>query len=259
MCLPHRLGLGSSRLCYQLNQKSVYVEDTSPKMSVSLSSDTVFVDAEGSVDIMAQLRPGIPTMDLRVTLIKPDGQTVIDLDAVASDIKGKATFTYTPDEVGNWSVMTWWAGTDNWQGVAYPAAYSEEVMLTALVTPETLVASVSPEAVSVNPSEPAVLTASATGGTPDYMYQWYSTFGGVGTPMPGQTSDTLTVTLTDPNVYGYFCEITDSTGMVDSSDTAEVTVLGGGGASMELVFIVVGVIAVAVIAVVAYMYLKKRK
>lgn len=228
-------------------------------IDVSLSKDTVYIDSNDNVTITAELWPAIPGMDLVATLIKPDGVSVVDLDPVVSDIKGKASFTYTPDEVGNWSVMTSWAGIGNLRGVAYPAAYSGLVNLTALVTPATLVASVSPAAVSVNPSEPATLTASATGGTPDYMYQWYSTYGGIGTPIPGYTSNTLTVTLTDPNVYGYYCEVTDSAGEVDSSDTAEVTVVGGGGMSMELVFIVVGVIAVAVIAVVAYMYLKKRK
>jgi hypothetical protein len=46
---------------------------------------------------------------------------------------------------------------------------------------------------------------------------------------------------------------------VDASDTLSITVVGGGGVSMELIFAIVGIIAVAVIAVVAYMYLKKRK
>jgi hypothetical protein len=77
--------------------------------------------------------------------------------------------------------------------------------------------------------------------------------------MSTETSETLSVTLSDPNVYGYFCEVSDSAGQVDASDTVSITVLGGGGISMELIFAIVGIIAVAVIAVVAYMYLKKRK
>jgi hypothetical protein len=237
----------------------VFVEDTDPTMSVSLSRDTVYVDAADSVVITAQLKPGIPCMDLVATVIAPN-ETVYDLPAVSSDIKGCATFTYVPDAAGNWSVMASWAGTDNLRGVAYPAAYSGLINVTALITPDPLVASVSASAESINPGDSVTLTASASGGTGDYTYQWYRAGGGTSTKLDGSTSTTLTVTLNDPNVYGYYCEVTDSVGVQHSSDTLEITVVGGGGGiSMELIFAIVGIIAVAVIAVVAYMYLKKRK
>jgi outer membrane protein assembly factor BamB len=236
----------------------VFEEDTDPTMSVSLSRDTVYVDAEDSVVITAQLKPGIPCMDLVATIIAPN-ETVYDLPAVSSDIKGCATFTYVPDAAGNWSVMASWAGTDNLRGVAYPAAYSGLINVTALITPDPLVAGVSASSDTINPGESVTLTASASGGTPDYTYLWYKTVDGNGVPMSTETSETLSVTLSDPNVYGYFCEVSDSAGQVDASDTVSITVLGGGGISMELIFAIVGIIAVAVIAVVAYMYLKKRK
>jgi len=238
----------------------VFEEDTDPTMSVSLSRDTVYVDAADSVVITAQLKPGIPCMDLVATVIAPN-ETVYDLPAVSSDIKGCATFTYVPDAAGNWSVMASWAGTDNLRGVAYPAAYSGLINVTALVTPETLVASASADKSEMNPGDTATLTASATGGTGEYNYQWFQTVNGVGVEMSGKTSATLTVTLDEPNVYGYYCQITDSAvnPQVHSSDTVEIKVLGAGGTDMGLIYAIVGIIAVAVIAIVAYFFLKKRK
>ena len=40
--------------------------------------------------------------------------------------------------------------------------------------------------------------------------------------MAGQTEDTLIVTPMAEGTFGYFCEVTDAMGQVDSTDTAEV-------------------------------------
>ena len=195
-------------------------------------------------------------MELLATFTAPDGNTTVDITN-SSDIMGKATFTYAPDEAGTWTVMTWWEGAANVRGVKYQYAFSEQIPITALYTPPPLTASVSPMTQDVNPGETATLTATAQGGEANFTYQWYQTYRGAGMEMSGETSETLTVTLSDPEVYGYYCEITDSTGQVDASDTAQVKVIST-AIAMEYI-IIVAVIAVVIIAVVAYMYLKKRK
>ena len=237
----------------------VYEEDTSPKMQIGLSRESLYVDSHDTVTISTKLWPGIPDMDLVLSVIAPNG-TTLNLTA-SSDIKGRADFTYPPDTEGVWSFVAIWDGTANLRGVAYASAYSDVLTLNAMMQPVPLVASVSASSTSVNPGDQVTLTASATGGDGNYTYLWYRTIGGDGVPMSSQTAATLTATLSDPGVFGYYCEIKDGAGQVDSSDTMSITVGGGagGGISMELILAIVGIIAVAVIAIVAYIYLKKRK
>ena len=236
-----------------------YEEDTSPTLTACLSRETLHVDSQDTVTISTQLKPGIPDMDLVLSVISPEGTTT-NLTS-SSDIKGRADFAYTPDTEGVWSFVAIWDGIANLRGVAYPGAYSDVLTLNALVQPVPLVASVSASSTSVNPGDSVTLTASATGGDGNYTYLWYRTVEGVGVPMPSETAATLTVVLSSSGVFGYYCEIKDGAGQVHSSDTVAITVGGGagGGISMELILAIVGIIAVAVIAIVAYIYLKKRK
>jgi outer membrane protein assembly factor BamB len=229
-------------------------------ISLEVNAGEANVDAGEEFVVTAKLAPGLPDMELVASVIEPDEVTTHTVTAT-TDIKGKAAFTYTPDLEGTWSVVVEWAGADNVRGVAYPMAYSEVLPLTALATPETLVASASADKSEMNPGDTATLTASATGGTGEYNYQWFQTVNGAGVEMAGKTSATLTVTLDEPNVYGYYCQVTDSAvnPQVHSSDTVQITVLGAGGTDMGLIYAIVGIIAVAVIAIVAYIFLKKRK
>jgi outer membrane protein assembly factor BamB len=227
------------------------------EMCIDVDRDTVHVDAGDSVVVTAQLSPGLPDVPLLVTFTAPN-ETEFERSAV-SDLMGKAEISFQPSEEGTWSAIAWWNGVDNVRGVKYRYAFSDMIEITALDNPPELVVSVSPTSKEVSAGETVTLTASVIGGKGEYSYQWYRAGGGTSTKLDGETSETLTVTLSEPNVYGYYCEVTDSasTPQVDSSDTAEIKVVGGVG--MEVVYVAVAVVAVAVIAVVAYMYLKKRK
>ncbi|MFA5364101.1 MAG: immunoglobulin domain-containing protein, partial [Candidatus Bathyarchaeia archaeon] len=164
---------------------------------------------------------------------------------------------------GTWKVIAWYMGED---GPVSSRTYAFSDELTISVgnegpsNAETLITSVSASATSVSAGDSVTLTASVSGGTADFTYKWYEISNGQATVVSGETSSTLVVSADADGTYGYYCEVADAAGQVDSSDTVTINVGGeeASGIPMEYIYALVGIIAIVVV-VVAYMFLKKRK
>jgi outer membrane protein assembly factor BamB len=76
------------------------------------------------------LIPGMANTPIVVSFVKPDG-TVIDMQVVTSK-KGAFNFTYTPDVVGNWTVVAWWQSDKGY----YTSSYSELALMEVTAAPE---------------------------------------------------------------------------------------------------------------------------
>jgi RNA polymerase subunit RPABC4/transcription elongation factor Spt4 len=87
-----------------------------------------------------------------------------------------------------------------------------------------LAVSVSPNSKSVGTGQSVTFTASASGGTAPYSYQWYE--GSIA--VSGGTSDHLAVTKSSAGSYSYYCEVTDSDENTASSNTASLSVTSSG-------------------------------
>ncbi|MCW4034435.1 MAG: hypothetical protein NWF03_03640, partial [Candidatus Bathyarchaeota archaeon] len=206
--------------------------------------------------------PPMANTDILVTYTSPDGVET-NLDAT-TDKNGMATVSFTPDALGEWKVMAWYMGEDG-AVASRTYAFSSEIIVNAVASTEpadALIATAGPETSTINAGESVTLTATTSGGVADFTYQWYQIISGTAVPLSGETAATLVVAPDAEGTYGYYCEVTDAVGQVDSSDTVQVKVGGSGdgsGLPMEYIYAIVGVIAVVVIAIVAYMVLKKRK
>ena len=204
------------------------------KSSVSLAdAETVTVTAKLTgapwtnvyADIGAEAPvPPMADTEILVTYTDPDGAET-DMTAT-TDENGVATATFTPDAVGEWKVIAWYMGAEGAVS-SRTYAFSDESLISVVASTgpaPSLVTSVTPTASNIKVGESVVLTASVSGGTADFTYQWYQIVSGTAVPIPGETSATLTVAPSTEGTYGYFCEVTDAAEQVDSSDTAEVKV-----------------------------------
>jgi len=204
---------------------------------------------------------GLPNAEVLFTFTDPTGEESEYSDT--SDDLGWASVEFTPDTMGTWKVIAWYNGEDK-SAYSYSYAFSTESTFTVTegeVEPgQELVASVSPATSTIKVGETVTLTASATGGTPSYTYQWYQAVSGQGVSVSGETGSTLVVAPHSDGTYGYYCQITDSVGHVDSSDTAEIKVgAESAGIPMEYIYAIIVIIVVVIAIIVAYMLLKKRK
>ncbi|MCW4033874.1 MAG: hypothetical protein NWF03_00765, partial [Candidatus Bathyarchaeota archaeon] len=249
------------------------------EMAASCSVDTTSVSLGDSVTVSAQLTktpdvnvyeeigraaptPGLPNADILITFTDPSG-VEHDIPATTDNL-GFATASYTPDATGEWYVIAWYNGEDL-PGYAYSYAFSDTVTIS--VSEETgpapaVIATVSPTASNIMVGETVVLTASTSGGTAPFTYQWYTYISGSAVAISGETAATLVVSPDSEGTYGYYCEVSDAAGMVDSSDTAEVKAgveTAAGGIPMEYIYAIIAVIAIVVVLVVVYMVMKKRK
>jgi hypothetical protein len=205
--------------------------------------------------------PPMEDTDILITYTDPDG---VETDMIATtDENGVATATFTPDAVGEWKVISWYMGEDG-PVSSRTYAFSDEAMIQVSETVgpgPALIASAAPTASDIMVGESVVLTASVSGGTAPFTYQWYTYISGNAVALSGETAATLVVAPDSEGTYGYYCEVTDATGQVDSTDTAEVKVAAetAEGIPMEYIYAIIAVIAIVVILVVVYMVMKRRK
>ncbi len=89
-----------------------------------------------------------------------------------------------------------------------------------LIVVVTLEVAVSPTVSMVNSGEAVILTASASGGTLPFTYQWYEGT----TALTGETSSTFSAAKTVAGTYTFSCKVTDSTSHTATSNTATITV-----------------------------------
>jgi outer membrane protein assembly factor BamB len=265
------------------NKLYCFEDRNTQEMAASISTDKVYMGVGDSVTVTMQLTkvpdvnvyaeigraapvPPMTDTDVIVTFTDPAGA---EHDVLATtDEDGFATASYSLDTAGTWKAIAWYMGEEK-PAFAYGYAFSDEVLLTvagpAPPGPDPLVASVSPTSSDVMVGESVALTASTSGGTAGFAYQWFTYIGGDATVMAGQTEDTLIVTPIAEGTFGYFCEVTDAMGQVDSTDTAEVkaaapeTPVEAPAIPLEYIYAIIALLVVAiVIIVVGILLLRKR-
>ena len=96
--------------------------------------------------------------------------------------------------------------------------YSESTRATVRVV-QALTASSSPTNLTVTVGQPAIFTASASGGTPPYTYQWFEGSTTVG------TSPTLSISKNTTGTYSFNCRVTDSATLTVTSSTVTLAVI----------------------------------
>jgi YVTN family beta-propeller protein len=93
---------------------------------------------------------------------------------------------------------------------------SEVVVNSALGTP-----TISPSSATYDTGQTITLTASISGGTPSYSYQWYNDTSGTATAISGATSSTLTETAgSTAETVKYYVKVTDSATTPESTTSA---------------------------------------
>jgi len=278
--IPGSAAIWDGKLYFGSSDNLVYCfeDHVAQPMSMSISLDKSQMSYTESVTVTAKLSgtntlnpyenknfaPGLPNASVLVTFTKPDSVTEVTR-TVTTDNMGWASVLFEPDVAGTWKVIAWYIGEDK-STSSYSYAFSDELFVNvagpAPEPPQTLITSVTPATANIKIGESAVLTASTSGGTADFTYQWYQIISGNAAALSGETASTLVVAPTTEGTYGYYCEVSDAAGQIDSSDTAQVKVgteSTATGIPMEYIYAIIGIIAIAVIAIVAYMYLKKRK
>jgi outer membrane protein assembly factor BamB len=260
------------------NKVYCFEDHNTQEMDISVSTDKTSLNIDDPVTVTIQLTkipdvnvyeeigrsapvPGFPDADVLVTFTDPTGNAT-DFTAT-TDNDGYAIVTYNPDMAGTWKVIGWYNGEDL-PVFSYSYAFSEELELSvAGPAPDALITTVTQTTSEINIGESVVLTVTTSGGQADFSYQWYTYLDGNTVALSGETSETLTVSPSTEGTYGYFCEVTDAAGQVDSSDTAQVKVFAEGangmGIPMEYIYVIVAVIVAVIVLVVVYMVMKKRK
>jgi YVTN family beta-propeller protein len=84
--------------------------------------------------------------------------------------------------------------------------------------PQPLSASASPPTLSVNTGQAATFTASASGGSPSYSFQWFEGSNAIA----GQA--TLSVTKSTAGTFSFYCKVTDSASATINTNTVTLTV-----------------------------------
>jgi len=94
-------------------------------------------------------------------------------------------------------------------------------------------ATISPPSASINIGKSLTFTATVTGGTPLYNYQWYLN----DNPIEGAKSDSWVFPSTKSGIYYVYLKVTDDEGNTTQSETARITVtavpVGGYSFSIE--------------------------
>ncbi|MFA5363649.1 MAG: PQQ-binding-like beta-propeller repeat protein [Candidatus Bathyarchaeia archaeon] len=262
------------------NKVYCFEDHATQEMTISASVDTNAANVDQDITVTATLTgvpqiddiyseigapapiPPMPDTEILVTYTNPE-DVEAELSAV-TDKTGTATVTFTADMAGTWKVIAWYMGEDG-PVSSRTYAFSDELTLSVsegeLPSAETLIATVTPATTTLKLGESVVLTASTSGGTAGFTYKWYQIISGTPVVMSGETASTLLVAPTAEGTYGYYVEVTDAAGQVDSTDTAQVKMgtAEAAGIPMEYIYAIIAVIAIVIIVIVAYMLLKKRK
>jgi len=122
----------------------------------------------------------------------------IHFDAYGSTYNGKPC---------SWCQVTW-------------SPHSEDSTVLYKAGPPPLTVSITPPSAVIDKGQTVFFTATVSGGTPPYTYQWYVN----DTAVSGATSSSWAFTPTLPGCYNVYVNITDSIGATTKSDVSTVTV-----------------------------------
>jgi len=100
-----------------------------------------------------------------------------------------------------------------------PGAYTFTLNMWVAFTPKLSV-TISPSSATLYVGQSQPFTSTVSDGAPPYSYQWYLN----GTLVSGATSSTWTFKPTSAGSYSVYVKVTDSLGMVATSNIATVTV-----------------------------------
>jgi hypothetical protein len=220
--------------------------------------------------IQGEIFPGVLWNTITLTYTRPDG-TTFGRD-IASKADGQYFDFYTPDIPGSWTVKASWAGTTGYSG-ATSSTVNFTVTGTLPPVASTIDSWVDPKSLPLNGTQytRGGILPTTSGATVTLTYT-----------KPDGTTTTKTVTTASDGTYEdtYTVDVKgawtvkaswagDATHKATTSNPAFFTVTeavtpppttgGGGGIPTEVIYGGVGVVIIAIVAVAAYLFMKKKK
>lgn len=140
--------------------------------------------------------------------------------------------------------------------------FSSTSNVVSVTTVSNLNVVISTSSTSISTGSSLTLSASTSGGTGPYTYQWYVN----GNPVNGATSADYTFNPANAGTYSIYVVVKDSSGNSQTSNAISITVsnsiipIGHGGANSQLFLILfVAIIIIIVIGAVLVLSKKRRK
>jgi uncharacterized protein YjdB len=131
-----------------------------------------------------------------------------------------STYAFTPSSPGNY----------NFSVVVKDSVGVQATSATVSATVNSaLSVSISPASATLDVGQPQAFTATVSGGTLSYSYQWYLN----GAAVSGATGASWTFTPSSTGSYTIYVKVTDGAGQQAKSNTATVTVKAAAGAGMQ--------------------------
>ncbi len=168
-----------------------------PSLVVTISPTQVRIDLGQSQTFSSSVSGGTPPYTYQWYL-----------NGTAQSGATNPTWTFTPTQTGHYNVYL--NVTDSLNNKAQSNLVSDILIYTQLLV------SISPVHVKLYYGQSQTFTASVTGGTIPYTYQWYLN----GTAVPGATNPTWTLTPKTNGNYNIYLNVTDSLNNKAQSNTA---------------------------------------
>ncbi|MEM3465578.1 MAG: hypothetical protein QW566_03795, partial [Candidatus Jordarchaeales archaeon] len=217
---------GSASGSVPSGQSSMQIDVTVPRASTSISCSaspsTVIIG--GSVTVSGAISPAVGGATVTLTYTKPDSSTFTR--SVTTTSSGSYSDTYTPDQLGAYSVQASWEGNNDYKGAA-----SGKAFFTVTKKPSSISVSLSPgsivagEKIDVSGAiSPPIAGASVTisyrpsGGT-------WSTIATVSTDSEGRYSYSWTGTPSSTGTYELMASWPGNNEYEGASSTASFTVV----------------------------------
>ncbi len=134
-----------------------------------------------------------------------------------NDISGATSRTYTASPTSN--IYYCYITSDSATISDLHTSASNLITVNSALT-----ASISTSTPTVSSGQNFTLTASPSGGTSPYSYQWYNTTSGSAVAISGATGSSLTLTTTTAGLYSYYATVTDSAYSPETVTTATETI-----------------------------------
>ena len=176
----------------------------------------------GQTDTLtATVANGVPPYTYDFQIFNSNNATVANRVYITSDTTN--SFVYTANAVGTFSADVYVTDSE-----APPVTVSDPKDFTvnngtsgpvSFTVVEPVAVNVTPASQSINMPNSATFTAHATGGSGNYIYQWYNDTSGTPVTMNGMTGSALTVPGTSVGTFTYYVNAADKANALDNANS----------------------------------------